>query len=108
MAHMRFKYWVPAAVVVAAAGAALLVTQLDQRRDERRFAVLGKYCTDCHNPADLAGELSFQGLTTQDIPGHADKFEAAIVKLRGRLMPPPGNPQPTAKEVDGLIATLEN
>ena len=30
------------------------------------------------------------------------------MKLRGRLMPPPGEPQPTAEEVDGLIASLEN
>src|SRR5262245_45183626 len=104
---MRLKYWLPAAVTVAAIGAAVLVTQLEQRRDERRFAVVSKYCTDCHNPGDFAGELSFEGLKPGDIPAHADKFEAAIVKLRGRLMPPPGNPQPTADEVDGLIATLE-
>src|SRR5262245_33586942 len=105
---MRLKYWLPAAVTVAAIGAAVLVTQLEQRRDERRFAVVSKYCTDCHNPGDFAGELSFEGLKPSDIPGHADRFEAAIAKLRGRLMPPPGNPQPTAQEVDGLIATLEN
>jgi hypothetical protein len=83
------------------------VTQLEQRRDERRFAVLDRYCTECHNPAELAGELSLEGLTLGEIPEHAERFEAAIVKLRGRLMPPPGNPQPTADEVDGLIATLE-
>jgi uncharacterized protein DUF1592/uncharacterized protein DUF1588/uncharacterized protein DUF1585/uncharacterized protein DUF1595/uncharacterized protein DUF1587 len=107
MSSMRLKYWLPAAATVAAAAAAVLVTQLDARRDERRFAALDKYCTDCHNPADLAGELSFKGLNVEDIPQHAEQFEAAIVKLRGRLMPPPGNPQPSAQEVDGLIATLE-
>ncbi len=41
------------------------------------------------------------------MPQHAAQFEAAIVKLRGRLMPPPGNPQPSKADVDGLIATLE-
>ena len=41
------------------------------------------------------------------MPQHAEQFEAAIVKLRGRLMPPPGNPQPTTAEIDGLIASLE-
>ena len=93
---MRLKYWVPAAALAAAAAAAVLVTQLDERRDERRFAALQKYCTDCHNPDDLAGELSFKGLHTADIPQHAQQFEAAIVKLRGRLMSSPGNPQPMA------------
>src|SRR5687767_8838608 len=104
---MRLKYWLPAAVSVAAVAAVVLVTQLDGRRDERRFALLDRYCTDCHNPAELAGEISFEGLAAEDIPQHPEQFEAAIVKLRGRLMPPPGEPQPAADEIDGLIATLE-
>src|SRR6185503_18252334 len=107
MGFMRLRYWLPAAALLAAGAAVVLVTQLDERRDERRFAVVGKYCTDCHNDADLAGEISFEGLDPNDIPQHAAQFEAAIVKLRGRLMPPPGNPQPSAQEVDGLVATLE-
>ncbi|HSC13686.1 MAG TPA: DUF1592 domain-containing protein [Gammaproteobacteria bacterium] len=104
---MRLKYWLPAAATLAAVAGVVLVTQLEQRRDERRFAALEKYCTDCHNAAELAGERSFEGLKLEDIPQHAEQFEAAIVKLRGRLMPPPGEPQPTAEEIDGLIATLE-
>jgi hypothetical protein len=104
---MRLKYWLPAAVTVAAVAGVVLVTQLEQRRDERRFAAVGKYCIDCHNGAELAGERSFEGLKLEDIPEHPEQFEAAIVKLRGRLMPPPGEPQPTDAEVDGLIATLE-
>src|SRR6185503_11205907 len=108
MGLMRLKYWLPAAALLAAGAAVVLVTQLDQRRDERRFAVVGKYCTDCHNDAELSGEISFEGLQPADIPQHAAQFEAAIVKLRGRLMPPPGNPQPSAQQIDGLIATLEN
>ncbi|HXS79050.1 MAG TPA: DUF1592 domain-containing protein [Gammaproteobacteria bacterium] len=108
MGFMRLKYWLPAAALLAAGAAVVLVTQLDQRRDERRFAVVGKYCTDCHNDAELSGEISFEGLQPADIPQHAAQFEAAIVKLRGRLMPPPGNPQPSAQQIDGLIATLEN
>ncbi|HWN38502.1 MAG TPA: DUF1587 domain-containing protein, partial [Gammaproteobacteria bacterium] len=105
---MRLKYWLaPASLAAASVVAVVLWSYLDRRHTEQSFAVVEKYCTDCHNPAELAGELSFEGLKASDIPGHADKFEAAIVKLRGRLMPPPGNPQPTGKEVDALIATLE-
>ena len=104
---MRLKYWLPAATLAAAAVAVVLVLQLQQRRERERFAVLEQYCTGCHNPADLAGELSFEGLTLDEVPQHAEQFEAAIVKLRGRLMPPPGEPQPTAAEVDGLIGSLE-
>jgi hypothetical protein len=105
---MRRKYWLAAASLAAAtAVATLLWARLDARRAEQSFALLGKYCTDCHNPAELAGELSFEGLAYVEVPQHAEQFEAAIVKLRGRLMPPPGEPQPTAAEVDGLIASLE-
>jgi len=105
---MRLKYWLaPASLAAASVVAVVLWSYLDERHTEQSFAVVSKYCTDCHNPADLAGEISFEGLKPSDIPAHADKFEAAIVKLRGRLMPPPGNPQPTEKEVDNLIATLE-
>jgi hypothetical protein len=104
---MRLRYWLPAAALVAAGAAVALVSGLEQRRDERRFAAIARYCTDCHNPAELAGELSFEGLALDEVPRHAEQFEAAIVKLRGRLMPPPGNPQPSPDEVDGLIASLE-
>ena len=106
---MRRKYWLAAASFAAATAvvAVVLATRLEQRRAEQSFALLGKYCTDCHNPAELAGELSFEGLTLDEVPQHAEQFEAAIVKLRGRLMPPPGEPQPTPREIDGLIASLE-
>ena len=87
--------------------AVVLTTVVAERRERDRFALLERYCTDCHNRAELAGELSFEGLTLEEVPQHAEQFEAAIVKLRGRLMPPPGNPQPTADEVEGLVATLE-
>jgi len=104
---MRLKYWLPAATLAAAGVAVVLVMGLDERRDERRFALLEQYCTDCHNAAELAGEISFEGQSLRAVPQHAEQFEAAIVKLRGRLMPPPGEPQPSADEIDGLIATLE-
>jgi hypothetical protein len=106
---MRPKYWLAAASLAAATAvvAVVLTTRFEQRRAEQSFALLGKYCTDCHNPAELAGEISFESLRLEDIPQHAEQFETAIVKLRGRLMPPPGEPQPTAEEIDGLIASLE-
>jgi hypothetical protein len=105
---MRRNHWLAAgALVVFAAAAVVVVRGLEHRRELERFALLGRYCTDCHNAAERAGELSFEGMTLDEVPRHAEQFEAAIVKLRGRLMPPPGNPQPAEAEVDGLIATLE-
>ncbi len=44
----------------------------------------------------------------QDIPSDAKIWEHAMVKLRGRLMPPPGNPQPPNDEVHGFVNFMEN
>jgi hypothetical protein len=105
---MRRKHWLAAISLAGVAAVAIvLATALEQRRERNRFALLERYCTDCHNAAEVAGDLSFEGLTLDEVPQHAEEFEAAIVKLRGRLMPPPGNPQPQPEEVDGLIAMLE-
>src|SRR5688500_19719501 len=104
---MRRKYWLATAVLPVAAVAVVLVTRLEQHRERERFAVLDRYCTECHNAAEREADLSFEGRTLDEVPQHAEQFEAAIVKLRGRLMPPPGNPQPTTAELDGLIASLE-
>ena len=91
--------------IVGLVTAAVLVTQ--QIRERQRWGMFRAYCTECHNPDDLAGNISFKGLTPESIPEHQEMFEAAVRKLRGHLMPPPGSPQPKPAEVDGLIATLE-
>ena len=41
------------------------------------------------------------------MPQHAEVFEAVVRKLRGRLMPPPGSPQPEQAEIDAFVAWLE-
>lgn len=69
--------------------------------------MLERYCADCHNPYDRAGELSFDGLSAEAVAEHAEIFERVITRLRGRLMPPPGAPQPAQDEFNALIAWLE-
>jgi len=39
---------------------------------------------------------------------NADVWEKALRKLRGRLMPPPGNPQPQQRDIDSFVAWMEN
>jgi hypothetical protein len=105
---MRRNLWLAGAAIAVVAALVVLAGRHDQRRAEQTFALLDRYCTECHNPSELAGDLSFEGLTLDSVPQHAEQFEAAIVKLRGRLMPPPGEPQPSRDEIDGLIAELEH
>jgi hypothetical protein len=94
-------------VVGVAAAGAWLMTHLEQARETERFGMLERYCVECHNANDLAGDTSFEGLTPASIPEHAEVFEGVVNKLRGRLMPPPGSPQPEQTDIDALIAWLE-
>ena len=94
------------AVVALAVAGVLWLNGTDS--PEQRWATLQTYCTDCHNDDDRAGELTFEGLDPASIPAHAAAFEQVVRKLRGRLMPPPGRPQPEQAELDSLVAWIEN
>jgi hypothetical protein len=75
---------------------------------EQQWAVVQSYCVNCHNTVVRAGDIMFDRLTAESVPEHADIFETAVRKLRGRLMPPPGSRQPTQQEIDALISWLES
>jgi hypothetical protein len=98
-----------AVAVVGALSAAAIVAHraFEARQTEQRWAMLATYCTECHNDEEFAGDVVFEGLGPESVPAHAETFEAAVRKLRGRLMPPPGNPQPDQAEIDALVAFLE-
>ena len=66
---------------------------------EQQFAMLDRYCTECHNPAELAGGLSLEQLDHSDIHAQAEIWEKVVRKLRGGLMPPPGGPRPEAQQI---------
>ena len=76
-------------------------------RSEQHWAVVQSYCTECHNAAEATGDLVLEGLSPEAIPEKAEVFEAAVRKLRGRQMPPPGNPQPEQRALDGLVSFIE-
>ena len=74
---------------------------------QAHLAIIKQYCTGCHNDRTKIGGVSFEGLTPETIGEHADVFEKAVRKLRGRVMPPPNARQPDAAAVDSLVAWLE-
>ena len=100
---------------VAAAGAVVAVTAVVVHRTgflpgqgEREWGMLQRYCADCHSSAEAAGGVVFEGLAPDAVPAKAETFEAAVRKLRGRLMPPPGNPQPDQAQINTFVSFLEN
>jgi len=73
-----------------------------------QWALLQQRCSKCHNSVDWAGGVAFDTLSTQAIPADAETWERAIRKLRGRLMPPPGETQPEQRSIDSFVAFLEH
>jgi mono/diheme cytochrome c family protein len=75
---------------------------------EQRRALLSTYCVTCHSTRVKSGGLALEGLNVETPADNAKIWEMAARKLRGRLMPPPGNPQPAQKDIDGFVAWMEN
>src|SRR2546423_1018794 len=75
--------------------------------DQHR-AMLSTYCFTCHNARLKSGGIALDALDLQVPAENAQIWEKALRKLRGRLMPPPGNPQPPQKDIDSFVAWMEN
>jgi hypothetical protein len=107
----RSRQWVTATAVLAGVGATAAVivrfVPTEKAVAEQQWATVKSYCSECHNANDLEGGVSFDELTPESVPEHAELFEKAVRKLRGRLMPPPGSRQPEQTAIDGLVAWLE-
>jgi mono/diheme cytochrome c family protein len=74
---------------------------------EKQIATMKQYCVACHNDRAKTAGVSFEGMTSASVAQHAEVFEKAVRKLRGRVMPPPGSRQPDAATADSLVAWLE-
>jgi mono/diheme cytochrome c family protein len=71
-------------------------------------AMLNTYCVGCHNTRLRTGGIALDSLDLQAAADDAQIWEKALRKLRGRLMPPPGAPQPPQKDIDSFVAWMEN
>ena len=76
--------------------------------NDPRWTMLGDYCEKCHNATDWAGGIAYDTMTPQDIATDAKIWEAAVRKLRGRMMPPPGEKQPDQATIDSFVAKMEH
>jgi Protein of unknown function (DUF1592)/Protein of unknown function (DUF1588)/Protein of unknown function (DUF1585)/Protein of unknown function (DUF1587)/Protein of unknown function (DUF1595)/Cytochrome C oxidase, cbb3-type, subunit III len=65
------------------------------------------FCEKCHNTTDWAGSLAMDSMDLAHTDQDPEVWEKAIVKLRGRLMPPAGEKQPDQAEIDAVIHFLE-
>jgi len=72
------------------------------------WRMLDERCGTCHNSTDWAGSLAFDTLSPDDIGGDAEVWEKVVRRLRGHLMPPPGEPQVDARQQDEFVQWLES
>jgi mono/diheme cytochrome c family protein len=99
-----------AALTTAALGQVRLQSQSAPRApgsSEQARTTLDTYCIACHNSKAKAGGVAFDTLPLDTVHEHADVWEKALRKLRGRQMPPPGSRQPDQKEIDAFVMWME-
>ncbi len=72
------------------------------------WGLLQSYCVDCHNSAEFTAGIAFDAMSPEDVPNEAETFEHVVRKLRGGLMPPPGNQQPDAARVESFVGWMED
>ncbi len=72
-------------------------------------AIVDRYCLNCHNEMDFAGELAFDMLDVENVGKDANVWEKAVRKLRVRAMPPHGDDiiRPDEREYTTLLSYLE-
>jgi hypothetical protein len=74
---------------------------------DQHWTLLGTYCEKCHNAIDWTGGIAFDTMQPQGIAQDAKVWEAAVSKLRGRMMPPPGEKQPDQASIDSFVSWME-
>ena len=100
-----------AAGIVVAVGAgswAWIASRGPEAHAGRSLALIGRYCIDCHNEIDRAGDLVLDGRDLAAIGEDAEIWERVVRKLNTGMMPPAGEPRPAREELDGLAALLES
>src|SRR5262249_27837035 len=72
-----------------------------------QLATINQNCAGCNTDRAKTGGERFEGLTPARIGQHADLFDKAVRKLRGRVMPPPGARPPEAGTTASPVARVE-
>ena len=69
---------------------------------------VSNFCFECHNAIDWEGQLALDLLDVGDVGPDAETWETVVNKLRGSMMPPPGQPRPDQETYLELASFLED
>src|ERR1700683_5004003 len=70
-------------------------------------AMLDEYCVTCHNQQAKTAGLMLDKMDLDHVAEGAQTWEKVILKLRGGMMPPQGNPRPDQASIDSFVSWLE-
>jgi hypothetical protein len=91
----------------AGAIAAVAIWRLRDHERVEPQVVMERYCIDCHNSAERAGDLALDRLSLDGVRPDAHAWEQVVRKVRTGFMPPAGEPRPPRAVLDGFAAALE-
>ena len=95
-------------LIFSCAALLLVLSGCQPAPDAVRYkAMLGAYCTHCHNYVDREGDLVLSRVDLDDIGAHAEIFEKVARKLRAGQMPPSGARRPNMEMYEGFASWLE-
>ncbi|MDT8399025.1 MAG: DUF1592 domain-containing protein [Pseudomonadales bacterium] len=73
----------------------------------QHWPMLEQYCVQCHGLDDFAGGIAFDLMDPAQIPAEAEVWEKVVRKLRGGMMPPPGESRPDQARSAAFVSWLE-
>jgi len=74
---------------------------------QEQWAMLDRYCVDCHNNAEFTADLSFEGRGPDNVHSDPAVWEEVLRKLKIHAMPPRQERQPAAEMVAEFVEGLE-
>ena len=77
-------------------------------RAPEQWPLVERYCTDCHNSAEVTGGLDLEKIGPHNVAQHAEQLEKAVRKLRSHAMPPPKEPRPDEDRLVSFVSWLED
>jgi hypothetical protein len=74
---------------------------------DARNAMVNQYCVRCHNEKLKSGDMSLTQIDFAHVEKNPELAEKILHKLRVGVMPPAGNPRPSADVVKSFMAAIE-
>ena len=106
MKAIRNLSWLAALALIAGCGK-FGGEQSVAEAGKQQWPMVQKYCSECHNDSELAGNIDFAKINPDNVAQHAQTLEMAVRKLRSHAMPPPKEPRPDAKQLTAFVSWLE-